>query len=99
MEERHSIEYMEQHMRHDKTNNCISVAYPFVKEANRQPNNYHQVVKVQENRDAESAGSWDPDPRQFSLDMLWQAVLSNFFMRQAVFCCFFMKKTLLLVMK
>ena len=46
------------------------------------------LTKIAISRGAESAGSWDLDPRQFSLDMFWQAVLSIFFMRQAVFSHF-----------
>ena len=47
--ERQSVEYMEARMEHDPGTNTIKVAYPFVDVAARQPNNWHQVIRVQEN--------------------------------------------------
>ena len=38
---------MEEAMEHDPQGNVIRVAYPFTVAADKQPNNYHQVVKVQ----------------------------------------------------
>ena len=47
--ERRSVEYMEARMRHDPEAGLIHVQYPFVDRAHKQPNNGHQVVRVQEN--------------------------------------------------
>ena len=44
-----SVELMEKCMRYDEEEQVIHVAYPLHKDADSQPNNYHQIVAIQQN--------------------------------------------------